>query len=80
LKALAIRLTDESIDTKGCHMTSSSGRVSPADFPPPIDVREEFVKRSLDAEDERIEIGVAIVGGGTAGRRRWSASARCRSR
>jgi electron-transferring-flavoprotein dehydrogenase len=48
-------------------MTSSSGRVSPADFPPPIDVREEFVKRSLDAEDERIEIGVAIVGGGTAG-------------
>ncbi len=48
-------------------MTSSSGKVSPADFPPPVEVEGEFVKRSLDGEDERIEIGVAIVGGGTAG-------------
>ena len=64
---LTIRLTDESIDTKGCHMTSSSGKVSPAEFPPPVDPDKEFVKRSLDGEDERIEIGVAIVGGGTAG-------------
>jgi electron-transferring-flavoprotein dehydrogenase len=48
-------------------MTSSSGRVSPADFPPPVDVEKEFVKRTLDGGDERIEIGVAIVGGGTAG-------------
>ncbi len=48
-------------------MASSSGKVSPADFPPPVDPQGEFVKRSLDGEDERIEIGVAIVGGGTAG-------------
>jgi electron-transferring-flavoprotein dehydrogenase len=46
---------------------SANGKVVPADFPPPVDVAEEFVKRSLDGEDERIEIGVAIVGGGTAG-------------
>ena len=48
-------------------MASSSGKASPADFPPPVDVEKEFVKRSLDGEDERIEIGVAIVGGGVAG-------------
>ncbi len=28
---------------------------------------EEFIKRGLDDEDELIEVGVAIVGGGTAG-------------
>ncbi|MDQ6836376.1 MAG: electron transfer flavoprotein-ubiquinone oxidoreductase [Actinomycetota bacterium] len=27
----------------------------------------EFIKRDLDGEDERIDVGVAIVGGGTAG-------------
>ncbi|HEX7244056.1 MAG TPA: electron-transfer flavoprotein:ubiquinone oxidoreductase [Solirubrobacterales bacterium] len=43
------------------------GKFVPAEFPPPVDAREEFVKRGLDAEDERIEIGVAIVGGGAAG-------------
>jgi electron-transferring-flavoprotein dehydrogenase len=48
-------------------MASSSGKVSPADFPPSVDADREFVKRSLDGEDDRIEIGVAIVGGGTAG-------------
>jgi len=48
-------------------MASSSAKVSPADFPPPVEVEKEFVKRALDGEDERIEIGVAIVGGGTAG-------------
>jgi electron-transferring-flavoprotein dehydrogenase len=46
---------------------SANGKVIPANFPPPVDVAKEFVKRSLDGEDERIEIGVAIVGGGTAG-------------
>jgi electron-transferring-flavoprotein dehydrogenase len=46
---------------------AANGKVVPADFPPPVEVAREFVKRSLDAEDERIEIGVAIVGGGTAG-------------
>src|SRR3982750_3702700 len=40
---------------------------APADYPPPVNPVEEFIKRELDAEDERIEVGVAIVGGGTAG-------------
>jgi electron-transferring-flavoprotein dehydrogenase len=48
-------------------MAGSNGKVVPADFPPPVDSTREFVKRGLDGEDERIEIGVAIVGGGTAG-------------
>src|SRR5258708_23973288 len=46
---------------------SSKGKVSPAAFPPPVDSRKEFIKRGLDDEDELIEVGVAIVGGGTAG-------------
>jgi electron-transferring-flavoprotein dehydrogenase len=46
---------------------NGNGKVIPADFPPPVDPEAEFVKHSLDGEDERIEIGVAIVGGGTAG-------------
>jgi len=40
---------------------------TPAQFPPPVDSQAEFVKRGLDPEDELIEVGVAIVGGGTAG-------------
>src|SRR4051812_10623561 len=48
-------------------MAGLNGKVVPADFPPPVDATREFVKRELDGEDERIEIGVAIVGGGTAG-------------
>jgi electron-transferring-flavoprotein dehydrogenase len=43
------------------------GNVAPSSFPPPVDSPEEFVKRGLDGEDERIDVGVAIVGGGTAG-------------
>ena len=46
---------------------NGNGKVVPAEFPPPVDAQQEFVKRSLGGEDERIEIGVAIVGGGTAG-------------
>ena len=42
-------------------------RVVPADYPPPVDSPREFVRRELDGEDDRIEVGVAIVGGGTAG-------------
>ena len=48
-------------------MGSGNGKVSPADFPPPVESPDEFIKRELDGEDDRIEIGVAIVGGGTAG-------------
>ncbi|MFZ0088950.1 MAG: electron-transfer flavoprotein:ubiquinone oxidoreductase [Solirubrobacteraceae bacterium] len=40
---------------------------APSEFPPPVDSVGEFIKRGLDDEDERIEVGVAIVGGGTAG-------------
>ncbi|HEV2770777.1 MAG TPA: electron-transfer flavoprotein:ubiquinone oxidoreductase [Solirubrobacteraceae bacterium] len=43
------------------------GNVVPAADPPPVDSPEEFIKRGLDDEDERIDVGVAIVGGGTAG-------------
>jgi electron-transferring-flavoprotein dehydrogenase len=49
------------------HNGSHNGRVAPAAFPPPVDPQKEFVKRGLDPEDELIEVGVAIVGGGTAG-------------
>ena len=47
--------------------TGGNGRVAPAAYPPPVDSPDEFVKRELDAEEELIEVGVAIVGGGTAG-------------
>ena len=48
-------------------MAGSNGKVAPLDFPPPVNPREEFIKREVDPEDEVIEVGVAIVGGGTAG-------------
>ncbi len=50
-------------------MASSNGKVphAPSEFPPGVDSVKEFVKRGLDGEDERIDVGVAIVGGGTAG-------------
>jgi electron-transferring-flavoprotein dehydrogenase len=44
-----------------------NGKVAPVAYPPPVDSQREFIKRELDPEDERIEVGVAIVGGGTAG-------------
>jgi electron-transferring-flavoprotein dehydrogenase len=48
-------------------MSADNGGAAPYDYPPPVDARREFVKRGLDPEDELIEVGVAIVGGGTAG-------------
>jgi len=47
--------------------SNGHGSAAPIDFPPPVDVLKEFVKRGLDGEEERIDVGVAIVGGGTAG-------------
>jgi electron-transferring-flavoprotein dehydrogenase len=47
--------------------TGSHPPYAPIDFPPPVDPVKEFIKRELDGEDERIDVGVAIVGGGTAG-------------
>jgi electron-transferring-flavoprotein dehydrogenase len=40
---------------------------APSEYPPPVDSVKEFVKQGLDDEDERIDVGVVIVGGGTAG-------------
>ena len=41
--------------------------VPPAEFPPPVDPAADYVTEPTDPEDERIEVGVAIVGGGPAG-------------
>ncbi len=43
------------------------GPHAPSEYPPPVDPVKEFIKHELDSEDERIDVGVAIVGGGTAG-------------
>src|ERR671920_968346 len=40
--------------------------VAPAEFPPPFD-SNDVIGPPTDAPDERIEVGVAIVGGGPAG-------------
>src|ERR1700735_1019794 len=48
-------------------MAGSNGHHAPSEYPPPVDPVKEFIKRGLDPEDELIEVGVAIVGGGTAG-------------
>src|ERR1700749_3220298 len=50
-------------------MSSSNGHgpYAPSEFPPPVDPLGEFVKHELDDEEERIDVGVVIVGGGTAG-------------
>jgi len=40
--------------------------VAPSEFPPPFDATEA-IGPPTDAEDDRIEVGVAIVGGGPAG-------------
>src|SRR5436309_3811522 len=41
--------------------------VAPAEYPPPFNAVEEFVAEPSDPEEDRIEVGVAIVGGGPAG-------------
>ena len=40
---------------------------APSEFPPPVDSAQEFVGAPTDPEDERIEVGVVIVGGGPGG-------------
>jgi len=47
-------------------VTPSAG-IAPAQFPPPGDPAREFLGPPSDPEDERVEVGVAIVGGGLAG-------------
>jgi electron-transferring-flavoprotein dehydrogenase len=39
----------------------------PAQFPPPVKPAEEFIAPVTDPEEERIEVGIAIAGGGPAG-------------
>jgi electron-transferring-flavoprotein dehydrogenase len=46
---------------------SNNGAVAPSEFPPAVDPIDEFIKRELDPEDDRIDVGVVIVGGGPAG-------------
>src|SRR5256886_15278634 len=41
--------------------------VAPIDYLPRINPPQEFVGPPIDPEDERIEVGVVIVGGGPAG-------------
>src|SRR5437588_8025927 len=41
--------------------------VAPIDYAPTINPPEEFVGPPTDSEDERVEVGVVIVGGGPAG-------------
>jgi electron-transferring-flavoprotein dehydrogenase len=40
--------------------------VAPSEFPPPFSP-DDYIGPPTDAEDERLEVGVAIVGGGPAG-------------
>jgi electron-transferring-flavoprotein dehydrogenase len=48
-------------------VAANARAVAPIEFPPPVDPVGEFLGPPTDAEDERIEVGVAIVGGGQAG-------------
>src|SRR3954447_13660906 len=41
--------------------------VAPIDYPPPVEPDKEYVGAPTDPEDERIEVGVVIVGGGPGG-------------
>ena len=47
-------------------MSTAGAPVEPNDFPPPFD-EGSLIVEPTDPEDERIEVGVAIVGGGPAG-------------
>ena len=40
---------------------------APIELPPPVDSAQEFVGAPTDPEDERIQVGVVIVGGGPGG-------------
>src|SRR5258708_3927711 len=46
---------------------ASNGKDGQGASPPRVDSQKEFIKHGLDDEDELIEGGVAIVGGGSAG-------------
>ena len=46
---------------------NGSGPSAPSEYPPPVDPVKEFIKEGIDSEEERIDVGVVIAGGGTAG-------------
>jgi electron-transferring-flavoprotein dehydrogenase len=46
---------------------SRNGQVAPGKFPPPVNAAEEFIGPPTDPAEDRIDVGVAIVGGGPAG-------------
>lgn len=46
---------------------NGSNSFTPSHYSPPVEAEREFITTISDAEDERIEVGVAIVGGGPAG-------------
>src|SRR5215210_5619812 len=58
--------------TRSCRSSRSSSApgkaadVKPAEYPPPFDP-DDFVSVPTDPEDERIEVGVLVVGAGPAG-------------
>ena len=47
-------------------MPQPGSRVRPSDFPPPFDYRE-YIAEPSDPAEERIEVGVLVVGAGPAG-------------
>ena len=57
-------------------MSRGSAERRAADYPPPFS-SEEVIAAPTDAPDERIDVGVLIVGGGPAGSRARSASDSC---
>jgi len=46
---------------------AADGAVSPSSFAADVNPAREFIRDTLDPPDERIEVGVVIVGGGPAG-------------
>ena len=68
LNKILPKLTEAVKANKGGEGHGRNGRlVAPSEYPPPVDPADEFVGPPTDPEDERIEVGVAIVGGGQAG-------------
>ena len=48
-------------------MSGRNGHAAPADYPPPVNSVGEFIKRELDDEDERIDVGVVMTLSGSNG-------------
>ena len=66
LNKIVPKLT-EAIKAKKGSVVARGGGVVPGDYPPSVRPAAEFIAAPTDPEDERIEVGVVIVGGGPAG-------------